>query len=373
MRLGQSLLIVVALVACAPSTAQVQPAWPDLNGQFEVGRLEIDMTDTSRDETFTDDPTDKRRVLVSVYYPAEVPTGAQHALYGTPELTGVAPFFGGRRRDAWLSPSYTNVPVADERFPVLLFSPGLGSLTVFYESLLSDLASRGFVVAALWHPYSAQVVAFPDGTVLWSSVAGGMSGVPAEELEDTHIRLCLVWAADQRFLLDRLAVWNEQHAQLRGRLDLERVGTFGHSLGGAAAAEAARDDERIDAAINMDGAMFGDVTTEGLRVPFLLFVGERPVVTDAALQQAGMSREQSDAWIDAIANAHAATIARSGDARSEKLDGAKHNAFMTDVLFSDLPAEQRRAQTGDVDPAAAFGEISARVGEFMAEHVRDAK
>jgi hypothetical protein len=119
--------------------------------------------------------------------------------------------------------------------------------------------------------------------------------------------------------------------------------------------------------------MFGDVTTEGLRVPFLLFVGERPVLTDAALQQAGMSREQSDAWIDAIANAHAATITRSGDARSEKLDGAKHNAFMTDVVFSDLPAEQRRAQTGDVDPAAAFGEISARVGEFMAEHVRDAK
>lgn len=369
----QSPLIVVALVACAPPTAQGEPAWPELRGPFEVGRLEIDVTDASRDETFTDDPTDKRRLLVSVYYPATVPAGARHAPYGTPELTGVAPFFAGRRRDAWLSPSHTNVPVADGQFPVLLFSPGLGSLTVFYESLVSELASRGFVVAALWHSYSAQVVAFPDGTVVWGNAAGGMSGVPAEELAARHTQLCLVWAADQRFLVDRLAIWNEQHAQLRGRLDLERIGAFGHSLGGAAAAQAAQDDERLDAAINMDGAMFGSVTTEGSRVPLLLLVGERPVMSDAELQQAGMSREQAESWIGAIEDARTATIVRSRDARSQKLEGANHNAFMTDVLFSDLPAEQRIAQAGDVDPAAAFVQISAWAGDFMAEHVRDAK
>jgi dienelactone hydrolase len=212
-------------------------------------------------------------------------------------------------------------------------------------------------------------VAFPDGTVLQSNAAGGMSGVPADGWEARHERLCFVWAADQRFVLDRLATWNEQHAQLRGRLDLERVGTFGHSLGGAAAAQAAHDDDRIDAAVNMDGAMFGSVPTEGSRVPFLLVVGERPVVTDAQLRQAGASRVEYDAWIDAIANGHATTIARSRDARSQKLDGAKHNAFMTDVLFSDLPTEQRVAQTGDVDPATAFGQIAAWVGDFVTEHV----
>lgn len=58
----QSPLIVAALVACAPPAAQVEPAWPELRGPFEVGRLEIDVTDASRDETFTGDPTDKRRL-----------------------------------------------------------------------------------------------------------------------------------------------------------------------------------------------------------------------------------------------------------------------------------------------------------------------
>ena len=367
--LQQSLPLVVALVACTPAAEQVQPSFPDLTGPFDVGRLEIDITDAARDETFTDDPTDTRRLLVSVYYPATVPAGAAHALYGTPELVGAAPFFAGRRRDAWLSSSYTNVPAADGRFPVLLFSPALGSLPVFYSSLLNELASRGFVVAAIWHPYSTEVVAFPDGTVLRSNPAGGMSGVSVDEQDARRAQLGLVWAADQSFVLDRLAAWNEQHAQLRGRVDLERVGAFGHSLGGAAAAQAAHDDDRIDAAINMDGAMFGAVTTEGSRVPLLLLVGELPVLTDAAVQQAGMSREQADALIGAIANVWATTIARSRDARSQKLAGGKHNVFMTDVLFSDLPEAQRAEQTGNADPAKAFDEISRWVGDFMAAHV----
>lgn len=96
-------------------------------------------------------------------------------------------------------------------------------------------------------------------------------------------------------------------------------------------------------------------------------------MSDAELQQAGMSREQAESWIGAIEDARTATIVRSRDARSQKLEGANHNAFMTDVLFSDLPAEQRIAQAGDVDPAAAFVQISAWAGDFMAEHVRDAK
>jgi pimeloyl-ACP methyl ester carboxylesterase len=287
-----------------------------------------------------------------------VPTGAQHAPYGTPELAAAWPFFNEERR-AWLSPGSTEVPVADGRFPVLLFSPGLGNLTLYYSSLLYELASRGFVVAALWHPYSTQVVAFPGGTVLNSNAAGGMSGVPPDEQNAKLGRLGEVWAGDQRFVLNQLAAWNERHAQLRGRLDLQRVGAFGHSLGGAAAAQAAYDDDRIDAAINMDGAMFGTVTTQGSRVPFLLVQAEMPVPTDAELQQIGMSRDQVDARLKSIVDAQATMLARSKEARAQKLDGGRHNTFMTDLLFftSAMPAERRAGLVGDVDPATAFGAI----------------
>jgi dienelactone hydrolase len=363
-------LMVVALLACGHLTAQVQPVFPELSGAFEVGRLEIDVTDDARDETFTDDPADKRRLLVSVYYPAAVPTGAQHSLYGTAELAAAWPFFNNERR-AWLSPGYADVPVADARFPVLLFSPGLGNLTVYYSSLLYEIASRGFVIAALWHPYSTQVVAFPDGTVLRSNSAGGMSGVPADEQNAKLARLGEVWAADQRFVLDQLEAWNQQHARLRGRFDLQRVGAFGHSLGGAAAAQAAYDDDRVDAAINMDGSMFGPVTSQGSRVPFLLIEAEIPTPTDTELQQIGLSRDQANATLASIVDARATMVARSKEARAQKLDGGRHNTFMTDVLFftTAMPAERRMALVGELEPAAAFGAISAWIGEFMHTHV----
>jgi predicted dienelactone hydrolase len=367
-----SLSIVTALLIVGPLAAQFQPQFPDPSGSFEVGRLEIDVTDVSREETFTVDAADKRRLLVTVYYPATVAAGAEHAAYGTPELAASLPFFNEQRR-AWRSPGYTDVPVADGRFPVLLFSPGLGNLTLYYSSLLFELASRGYVVAALWHPYSTQVVAFPDGTVLRSNAAGAMTGVPPDQQDARLAQLGGVWAADQRFVLDRLAAWNEQHDRLRGHLDLERVGAFGHSLGGAASAQAAQDDDRIDAAINMDGSMFGTVTTDGSRAPFLLIRAELPIVSDAELQQLGMTRPQVEARIGEIVSAYETIIARSKDARSQKLEGAKHNTFMTDVMFSDLPAAQRVALVGDVDPAAAFRQISTWIGDFMATHVQRRK
>jgi dienelactone hydrolase len=370
--------VIPACTAILPlsslAAAQVQPSFPKPSGPFYVGRLEIDVTDASREEAFTDDRSDKRRLLVSLYYPAAVPAGGKPAAYGTPELAAVWPFFNEERR-AWLSPGFAGVPVADGRFPVLVFSPGVGNLTLYHSSLLYELASRGFVIAALWHPYSTEVVAFPDGTVLRSNAAGGMSGIPPGEQMAKLERLGAVWAGDQRFVLDQLAAWNTQHSVLRNHLDLQRVGAFGHSLGGAAAAQAAHVDARIDAAINLDGAMFGTVTTEGSRVPLLLIEAERPVLSDAELKQVGMTREQADAWLASAVNVQTTTIARSRVARSHKLERGKHNTFMTDLLFftTALPAARRAALVGDVDPTAAFGQIRTWIGEFMATHVQGTK
>jgi dienelactone hydrolase len=364
----------VILLLSQSSAAQVQPSFPKPSGPFDVGRLEIDLTDASREEVFTAAPADRRRLLVSLYYPAAVPADGKHGAYGTSELAAVWPFFNEERR-AWLSPGYAGVPIADGSFPVLVFSPGVGNLTLYYSSLLYEIASRGFVIAALWHPYSTEVVAFPDGTVLRSNPAGGMNGIPPGEQLAKLERLGAVWAADQRFVLDQFAAWNTQHSVLRGHLDLQRVGAFGHSLGGAAAAQAAHVDQRIDAAVNMDGAMFGTVTTEGSRVPFLLLEAERPVLSDGELKQAGMTREQADAWIASLVNVQAATIARSREALSRKLERSKHNTFMTDLLFftTALPAARRAALVGDMDPLPTFSQISTSIGEFMAAHVQRAK
>ena len=47
-------------------------------------------------------------------------------------------------------------------------------------------------------------------------------------------------------------------------LDLDHIGMFGHSLGGATAAATMLIDRRIDAGLDMDGFLFGKVADTGL-------------------------------------------------------------------------------------------------------------
>jgi predicted dienelactone hydrolase len=74
---------------------------------------------------------------------------------------------------------------------------------------------------------------------------------------------------DTRFVLDRLATINRR-GRFAGRLDLAHIGMVGHSLGGATAAEVMLVDERVDAALNLDGLITPNVVRHGLDRPFMV-------------------------------------------------------------------------------------------------------
>jgi hypothetical protein len=52
---------------------------------------------------------------------------------------------------------------AANQSPVLIFSPGGGMPREVHAAQFEDLASHGYVVAAIAHPYGAIVTLFPDG------------------------------------------------------------------------------------------------------------------------------------------------------------------------------------------------------------------
>ena len=60
-----------------------------------------------------------------------------------------------------------------------------------------------------------------------------------------------------------------------GRLDLTRVGVFGHSFGGAAAALFCSQDSRCKAGIDVDGGLHGSVIQTGIHKPFMFLLSER--------------------------------------------------------------------------------------------------
>src|SRR5262249_4914200 len=150
-------------------------------------------------------------------------------------------------------------------WPVVLFSTGYGVERQLYTGLVQDLASHGYVVAAIDHPHDANIVSFPDG----HTVSIGKVG----ESKNAIAKALTVRIADTRYVLGALTRLNRESPRdaFSGRFNLDHVGMFGHSLGGATAAATMLTDQRIDAGLDMDGFLFGKVAVTGLEKPFMLF------------------------------------------------------------------------------------------------------
>ncbi|OQE41964.1 hypothetical protein PENCOP_c004G05909 [Penicillium coprophilum] len=150
-------------------------------------------------------------------------------------------------------------------YPVVLFSPALATSRLMYTLLLQEIASNGFAVVSVDHPYDADIVEYPDGrTVL---------GIPQDIVtESVNVRV-----KDMLFLLDQMhdeKVIKTLFPLSQGNphlLSLDRVTILGHSLGGATAAQAILVDNRFVGGINLDGGLWGPVVDQGLSSPFLLF------------------------------------------------------------------------------------------------------
>jgi dienelactone hydrolase len=162
-------------------------------------------------------------------------------------------------------------------YPVILFSPALRTTRLFYSAIAQQISSSGYTVVTIDHPYDADIVTFPDNTTI---LAVNIS-TDAQILQaiDTRVKdisfvlgqLCTPSISD-RLILDTIC-----------NLGVSKVGIFGHSLGGAAAAEAMLYDPRLVGGLNLDGTFFGSVVSRGLNRPFLLFGHEgKNTTTDSS-------------------------------------------------------------------------------------------
>lgn len=310
--------------------------------------------------------------MVQLWYPAADTAGTQRAPYLTEldELRSVideedAAWYRSVTTNAWL-----DAPVAatESGHPVLVFSHGLGSRRAHYSILAEGLASQGFLVAAIDHPFGAGAVAFPDGRVveqhpLWSEIQP--PAYPIEERFRFTDERAEVWANDARFVLDRLGAEN-QSGPFAGRLDLDRAGVLGHSVGGKAAVIACMLDDRFDACLNLDGwPMHSHVELYGLDQPFMYVEDVRDV-----------TQEELDSWDSSLAEY--ARNMRDLRLRKERLlDGMRATAYHVSVrgirhaYFTDLPLLYPASADPDAtsDPADALETILGYAVAFFTEHV----
>ncbi|HET9513566.1 MAG TPA: hypothetical protein VFO95_06535 [Gemmatimonadales bacterium] len=267
----------------ASAVAQSKPAIPAAilprpTGPFAVGTVDSLWIDQAREERFTRDPGDRRHLMVQIWYPADRSTSGEVAPYirDSLEFSSLADL---RRVFRVRTNSYDGVPVTATGgpFPVLVYNHG-GGWTRFSATFTAEmLASHGYVVVSVDHTGFNKTSRFPDGYVFQPDTLG----FPKETKNLRTDALAFwrhldenvfpVWVADARFVLDQLEGLNRAPGRFAGRLDLDRIGMLGWSIGGATAVQVAKDDPRVRAVIDHDGQLFGDVRDQGISRPVMLF------------------------------------------------------------------------------------------------------
>ena len=139
-------------------------------------------------------------------------------------------------------------------YPVAIIGAGATAPIVSYSTIAEDLASHGYVVVGFDSAYRTSLVVFPDGRVIPEAPQNNPSS-RQKDLPTIGGRLTEAAVADTKFLLDQLEQLNRSNgSSFAGRLDLARVGVFGHSLGGSTALQFCQEDARCKAGIESTAA-----------------------------------------------------------------------------------------------------------------------
>ncbi|KAI0875585.1 hypothetical protein GGS24DRAFT_454691 [Hypoxylon argillaceum] len=313
--------VVLALQASASSLVSL----PKLKGPYEVGTSVLELVDSSRIDPFAP-IVQSRKLVVSLFYPTQGKVG--HAQACTlalqfPPLTAayIDAVYNDTNASAEriLTRSCLHSPLSHPELPLLLFGPGLGNSRTFYSAELEEIASHGWNIVSIDHPYDAGIVEYPDGHAVYAKDSAVVNGTADQYLD--------VRVADMSFVLNALSDPSVV-SRIPGlgttastKLRTDKVGAFGHSFGGATSLQLLLNDTRFAVGANFDGILFGSVIEKGTDSPFMLF-GTDPRMVD-------------DTWTAAWENLR-------GFKRQYGVSGTEHGAFtdfpiIRDVLGADSP------------------------------------
>lgn len=189
---------------------------PIPTGPFHVGKVVIHLTDKSRIEPLSPNH-DFRELMVDIWYPAD-PSPGEPAAYldvgaflNTLGNDGFKQQFGeaqdaikrGVRTHAVLHAPFAGTSTNFAKAaPLLVFSPGGGLIPQIYTAQMENLASHGYIVAAICHPYDAILTVLPGGRLI---AYDSRRWPPIPSVEGTVNLNQLEWhTADIRFVLNYL-------------------------------------------------------------------------------------------------------------------------------------------------------------------------
>lgn len=198
----------------------------DTTGNFPVAAYDVTFTDSNRMETYAKND-EKRAVNATFWYPEK----------------------------------------ADENSPLVIFSHGLYGVRYSNESLFRELASHGYTVCSIDHPYHSFYTKDDQGKTTTVSMDFLKEYQEASESKDLSVMLKVqeewldIRTADIEFILDRIRLETQKNdsKSFYHNIDLENIAISGHSLGGSVALKLGRELENVKAVMALESPYFGDL------------------------------------------------------------------------------------------------------------------
>jgi hypothetical protein len=353
---------------------------PIPTGEFKVGTSKLYLTDSSRKDPFK--KSHLRRVYVKIWYPAENNDNAtaERYLQDYPLDEIYKAFKIKKLPKDWIEElqsysthSFPDIPISEhqKQYPVLIFNPGFYfGLPDLYTSLMEGLASHGYIVCSVNHPYEQPYINFNGEELFikrkraqWAYlqlvVADMFQWKPKnseEHIEEiTHYyhkklrrfnKTVRLWTVDSQFVID---FFTEQQGaapnSIIAKMDLNRIGAFGQSLGGSVSGELCVQDERIKAGVNLDCFQFGDAVFQPIQQAFML-----------------IQSEYNKSWNlgNTINYKHI-----SGDFAFLNFPGASHFIFSDAAIMPYHSNEMRKSMVGEVCGEDVLSNVQVYILDFF--------
>ena len=230
--------VIFVGVALLPSVLFANYNGLPTTGSYKVAETSAILVDESRNDTFENDGS-FREVPVHFYYPEN----------------------------------------ADGEYPLIVFSHGAFGYYKSNFSTYAELASNGYIVAALDHPHHSFFTKDTDGKtiIVDNSFINDVMKINEETDDKTVYELSQSWmkirSEDESFVLDTIeaaksngkldSAWHTDEKDtvldIISHTDTEKIGLIGHSLGGASSTYLGRTRNDIDTVIVLDGTMLGEI------------------------------------------------------------------------------------------------------------------
>lgn len=259
---------------------------PSPTGEYKVGTGVFSYFDADRTETIGPNAGTKgRRIRGRLYYPV-LPEAAeglpQDEVLSRALCEGLSKSMHVPVKEPVKGEYYRDASPAPGRFPLIVYSHGMGAYAEANHFLCSELCSHGYNVLAVGHAFDSVANEYEDGNVdgfdksltmkTYQPFLGGAIALlrytgdkksSNEELyrkfqtmQDKYFNF-LIGYLDER-AKDVSAITDDALARFGDRIDLTHgIGITGHSMGGVTAYYMCRHDDRFAAGINLDGILVG--------------------------------------------------------------------------------------------------------------------